>query len=235
MMEKYYNEVKENYLRISEEIEKAAFKAGKNKNEINLLAATKTVDVDRINYLIKCGVKFIGENRVQELLLKYDDYDLSSCDLHFIGKLQTNKIKYIVDRVSCIHSIDSMNQIKEISKKLNGTDKSMKILIEVNIGKEESKGGIMPEQLYEFIDEARSYGGIQIDGLMCIPPICEKKCEIINYFTEMNKYYVDIKGKKMDNINMNVLSMGMSDDYSEAIECGSNMVRVGSALFGSRI
>ncbi|MDO4459425.1 MAG: YggS family pyridoxal phosphate-dependent enzyme [Clostridia bacterium] len=238
MTEKSYPElfaqVEENYKVITDNIAEAAIRSGRRYEDITFLAATKTVDVEVINHAISLGLDHIGENRVQELLDKYDNYNLEKCDLQFIGQLQKNKIKYIIDKVSQIQSADSMSQISEISKLAVKHDKVMNILIEVNIGREENKGGVNPDALMEFIDEAREYKGIHINGLMAIPPICEGK-ELSKYFCDMKQYYVDIKSKNIDNISMSVLSMGMSSDYAQAIECGANMVRIGSSLFGKRI
>lgn len=226
--------IRDNYRIITENIQKAAEKSGRGAKDITFLAATKTVDPNAVNYAIGLGLTAIGENRVQELLDKVGAYDLKRCDLQFIGRLQTNKIKYIMDKVSQIQSVDSIKQIKEISRLavLHGTE--MKVLAEVNVGGEESKGGVPPEALFEFIDEARSYPGVKMNGLMAIPPICGKKQDVMQYFSRMKQYYVDIEAKKMDNVNMSFLSMGMSSDYTEAIECGANMVRIGSSLFGKR-
>lgn len=233
-MENSYDYVKENYFKIKENIEKSASKAKINKEEIIFLAATKTVEAEKINYAISLGLNHIGENKVQEMLSKYEDLNLKTCHNHFIGRLQSNKIKYLTDKVECIHSIDSMTQIKELSKQLVKTDKQMKVLVQVNIGDEESKGGVQPEKLLEFIDMARQYKSIKIDGLMCIPPISDKNSEKLAFFGKMYNNYVDIKAKKLDNVSMNILSMGMSDDYQEAIESGSNLIRIGSSLFGKR-
>ncbi len=239
MTEKSYPEifaqVEENYKYINEKIAEAALKSGRTREDITFLAATKTVDTEVINHAISLGLDHIGENRVQELLDKYERYDLTNCDLQFIGRLQTNKVKYIIDKVSQIQSCDKISQLNEISKQAKKHGKVMNVLVEVNIGREESKGGVDPDALYEFIDEARLLDGIHINGLMAIPPICEDEALLKKYFSEMNQFFVDIKAKNMDNVNMLCLSMGMSSDYALAIECGATMVRVGSSLFGKRI
>lgn len=227
--------VEENYKYICDGIAESAIKSGRKYEDITFLAATKTVDVRVINHAISKGLSFIGENRVQELLDKYDHYDLDRADLQFIGRLQSNKVKYIIDKVSQIQSVDSVKLAGEISRLALKNNKVMNILIEVNIGGEENKGGVKPEALPEFIDELRKFKGIHINGLMTIPPICEDKTELIKYFSAMNQYFVDIKAKNIDNVSMDCLSMGMSSDYREAIECGATMVRVGSSLFGNRI
>ncbi len=239
MTEKSYPEifaqVEENYKYINEKIAEAALKSGRTREDITFLAATKTVDTEVINHAISLGLDHIGENRVQELLDKYERYDLTNCDLQFIGRLQTNKVKYIIDKVSQIQSCDKISQLNEISKQAKKHGKVMNVLVEVNIGREESKGGVDPDALYEFIDEARLLDGIHINGLMAIPPICEDEALLKKYFSEMNQFFVDIKAKNMDNVNMLCLSMGMSSDYALAIECEATMVRVGSSLFGKRI
>lgn len=224
----------ENYAVILEQIERAAEKSERNAKTVTLLAATKTVPIEVINYAVGKGISCIGENRVQELLDKYDRLDESACDIQFIGRLQTNKVKYLIDKVSCIQSVDSVRLAKEISRLCVRNNKHMKILLEVNIGKEESKGGVIPEQLFEFVDEVRQLPCISIDGLMTIPPECDNKSQLFNYFSAMRQYYVDIAAKKLDNVYMNCLSMGMSSDFQLAIECGATTVRVGSALFGKR-
>ena len=239
MMENCFKEqlltIEENYKVINDRIAEAAIISGRKRDDITFLAATKTVCPEKINHAISCGLSAIGENRVQELLDKYEHYYLAHCDLQFIGRLQSNKIKYIIDKVSQIQSVDSITQVKEISKQAVKHDLTMKILVEVNVGREESKGGIMPEALLEFIDEAREYPGIYVNGLMAIPPISDDNKLLMEYFSLMRQYYVDIGSKKIDNVSMNILSMGMSSDYYEAILCGANMVRIGSSLFGQRI
>ncbi len=239
MTEKSYPEifaqVEENYKYINEKIAEAAIKSGRTREDITFLAATKTVDTEVINHAISLGLDHIGENRVQELLDKYERYDLTNCDLQFIGRLQTNKVKYIIDKVSQIQSCDKISQLNEISKQAKKHGKVMNVLVEVNVGREENKGGVDPDALHEFIDEARLLDGIHINGLMAIPPICEDEALLKKYFSEMNQFFVDIKAKNMDNVNMLCLSMGMSSDYALAIECGATMVRVGSSLFGKRI
>ncbi len=234
MMEKLLREVEYNYKIIVERISEAAFKVGKNPSEITFLAATKTVDVDVINYAISLGLKYIGENKVQELLSKYESYNLNDCSLQFIGHLQSNKVRHIVGKVDLIQSVDSVKLAKEISKQSIKNNVNTDILIEVNIGREKNKSGVMPEMLLELVDEIKDFNNISVKGLMAIPPICENKQKISNYFYNVNKLFIDISSKKLDNVSMDVLSMGMSSDYYEAILAGSNMVRIGSSLFGAR-
>lgn len=227
-------DVEYNYKTICENIAKASQQCNKSESDITLLAATKTVDAQTINHAISLGLSHIGENRVQELLSKYDDYNLNNCSLQFIGHLQSNKVRQIIDKVSMIQSVDSLKLATEISRQALLKNREMDILVEVNIGREENKSGVMPELLDELLYQIKELPSIHIKGLMAIPPICDNSHKICKYFDNMHKMFIDIKGKKIDNISMDVLSMGMSDDYVEAILCGSNMVRVGSALFGAR-
>ena len=224
----------ENYKIISDKIAESALRSGRSVEEITLLAATKTVPAEVINHAVLCGIRTIGENRVQELLDKYETLDKEHCDIQFIGRLQTNKVSFLVDKVSCIQSVDSVKLAKEISRIYLNAGERAHVLVEVNVGEQESKGGVRPEKLLEFIDEIRELAGLHIDGLMAIPPICENKPELCRYFSLMRQYFVDIRAKKLDNVSMDCLSMGMSDDFPEAIECGATMVRVGSSLFGKR-
>ena len=227
-------DVEYNYNNICERIEEAAQKAGKNIDDITFLAATKTVDAVTINHAISLGLKYIGENRVQELLSKYDDYNLNDCSLQFIGHLQSNKVRQIIDKVDLIQSVSSVKLATEISRQAQLKNREIDILVEVNIGKEENKSGVMPEMLSDLLYQIKDLPSIHVKGLMAIPPICDNSQKICKYFDNMHKMFIDIKDENIDNISMEVLSMGMSDDYYEAILCGSNMIRVGSALFGAR-
>lgn len=227
-------DVEYNYKKICERIEEAALKVNKTPDDITFLAATKTVDAATINHAISLGLKYIGENRVQELLSKYDDYNLNDCSLQFIGHLQSNKVRQIIDKVDLIQSVSSLKLASEISRQAQLKNREIDILVEVNIGKEENKSGIMPEMLSDLLYQIKDLPSIHVKGLMAIPPICDNSQKICKYFDNMHKMFIDIKDENIDNISMEVLSMGMSDDYYEAILCGSNMIRVGSALFGAR-
>ncbi len=235
MTAKSLADVEYNYKLINERIAQAAQKVGKKREDITFLAATKTVDPDTINYAVSLGLDHIGENRVQELLSKYDRYNLDECSLQFIGHLQTNKVRQIVDKVDLIQSVDSLKLAKEIAKQSIKLNKTTDILVEVNIGREENKSGVYPENLEELLCEISKIEGISVKGLMTIPPICDNKHKISKYFHNMHNIFIDISDKKLDNISMTILSMGMSADYYEAILEGANMVRVGSSLFGERI
>lgn len=228
------SDVEYNYKLINERIAEAAQKVGKSREDITFLAATKTVEPEVINHAISLGLDHIGENKVQELLSKYDSYNLENCSLQFIGHLQTNKVRQIVDKVDLIQSVDSVKLANEIAKQSLKLNKTTDILVEVNIGREENKSGVYPENLEELLCEISKIEGISVKGLMTIPPICDNKHKISKYFNNMHNIFIDISQKKLDNINMTILSMGMSADYYEAILEGANMVRIGSSLFGAR-
>ena len=228
------SDVEYNYKLINERIAEAAQKVGKSREDITFLAATKTVEPEVINHAISLGLDHIGENKVQELLSKYDSYNLENCSLQFIGHLQTNKVRQIVDKVDLIQSVDSVKLANEIAKQSLKLNKTTDILVEVNIGREENKSGVYPENLEELLCEISEIEGISVKGLMTIPPICDNKHKISKYFNNMHNIFIDISQKKLDNISMTILSMGMSADYYEAILEGANMVRIGSSLFGAR-
>lgn len=221
----------ENYRRIIDEMMK---KSGRQQ-KVTLLAATKTVDVETINYAIReGGLTDIGENKVQELVDKYPYLEKEGVNIHFIGHLQTNKVKYIIDKVTMIQSLDSLPLAREIDRRAKKLGRCMDVLIEINIGREENKGGIMPEEIWNFIDDIAPLEGICIKGMMTMAPNCSKKEDYIKYFEETYKIFIDILTKKPHNIDVSILSMGMSQSVEPAVLCGSNMVRVGSGIFGAR-
>lgn len=222
----------ENFKIITQNIARAAERSGRKPQDITLLAATKTVDISVINHAIESGIKYIGENRVQEFLSKFDGY--LPVHKHFIGHLQTNKVKDIINRVELIHSVDSYRLAEEISHQAQKNEKQMDILLEINIGNEQSKSGFAYDEAVTAAEKISKLGGIKIRGLMAIPPICENSSQNRPYFAKMRKLFVDIGAKKIDNSSMDILSMGMSDDYEAAIEEGANTVRIGTALFGRR-
>ncbi len=223
----------ENFADIKARIETAAVKSGRNYEDITLLAATKTIDVQVINHAISMGLKTVGENRVQEFLSK--DAALNpSVDKHFIGHLQSNKAKDIVGRVSLIHSVHSLKLAKVIDEVSRKKSVISDVLLEVNIGGEESKSGFAPHEVLENLEEISKLKNVFVRGLMTIPPICDNCAKNRQYFKEMYKLFLDIRTKKIDNSSMEILSMGMSDDFDVAIEEGANLVRVGTALFGKR-
>lgn len=234
-VEKRFSDIEHNLETIRERIYKAAISVGRNPEEITLMAVTKTVEPIFINHAIENGINLIGENKVQEFLSKKPFLNLEHCQAHLIGHLQTNKVKQIVSEVSMIQSLDSIKLAKEISKRSCEKGIITPCLIEVNIGYEESKTGLELASLEELLNEASQLEGLKIKGLMTIPPICDDDKELDKYFSQMHKIFIDIKSKKLDNIDMCTLSMGMSSDYEAAVRNGSTLVRVGSSIFGARI
>lgn len=226
--------VEENYKRVLENVKESAVKAGRSESDVRLMCVTKTVEPAYINKAIELGADLIGENRVQEYLGKRDELNLSGVERHLIGHLQTNKVKQIVGEVDMIESVSSVKLAKEISKVSLQKGIVTNCLVEVNVGKEESKSGIFLEELEETLCEIAELPAIKVKGLMTIPPICETLDEARRYFAMLRQSFIDIKDKKTDNIDMEILSMGMSGDYEAAIAEGSNIVRVGSAIFGAR-
>ena len=201
---------------------------------VALLGATKTVPAEYINYAAECGLRLMGENRVNELVEKYDSLNKDLLEIHFIGALQSNKVKYIIDKVSMIHSVDRLSLAEEISRRALAINKVMPVLVEVNIGKEPSKSGVMPEDTLAFIKEIAKLKGISVQGLMTIPPKCDSKEKNIEFYKKIKQIFIDISRQNVDNVNMRILSAGMSGDWQTAVECGSNMVRIGSGIFGAR-
>ena len=226
--------IKENIAFVRKTMEASCKASNRNPDEVTLIAVSKTKPVSMLQEAYDAGCRHFGENKVQEIMDKYDKLPKDIC-WHMIGHLQTNKVKYIVDKVDCIQSVDSVKLAGEISRLSEKAGRRMRVLVEVNIGGEESKGGVAPEALEAFLEEISAFSGILVDGLMAIPPICAEKTELRNYFSRMQQSFIDIGAKKIDNVFMNCLSMGMSSDYEEAILCGSTMVRIGSSLFGQRI
>ncbi len=225
--------IRENYLRVTEKIEAAKAKSPYGQS-VTLLAATKTVPAEEIIYAIEeLGLPMAGENKVQEFLSKYDDLK-GKCPLHLIGHLQTNKVKSIVGKVDMIQSVDSERLAREIAKRSVEAGIVTDVLCEINIGMEENKGGIMPSATDEFVSMLEEIDGIRVRGLMTMAPVCENNDEYKKYFDKTYNIYLDILGKKSHNIIEPVLSMGMSDSFEAAIECGATLVRVGSSIFGSR-
>lgn len=222
-----------NFEDINRRIALACEQVGKKPSDIIMLAATKTVEVEVINHAIKSGVKYIGENRVQEFLSKKQAL-LPDAHRHFIGHLQTNKVKDIVGLVEMIESVHSVKLAAEINRLCEKSGKVMDILLEVNIGNEESKSGFSPDELEEKLVEISKMPFIKVKGLMTIPPICDNNEKSIQYFEKMSKLFIDIRAKIKDNVDMVYLSMGMSGDFEDAIKCGANIVRIGTSLFGQR-
>lgn len=210
-------------------------------HEIKLLAVTKTVPVEVINYAIdELGIDAIGENRVQELLEKFDMLHSPAekkLEIHLIGSLQTNKVKYIVDKVDMIESLDSLKLAAEIDRQCKKIGRVMDVLIEVNSGREEQKGGVFPEEVENFVGMLKDFDSLRLRGLMTIAPKSDDHAEYTKYFSETYRCFEKIREKVAHNIEgskFDVLSMGMSDSYPEAAACGSNEIRLGSTLFGRR-
>jgi hypothetical protein len=229
-MKNSFDYITENYKRISNDIADATAKYRKPSDTVSFMAVTKTVAPEAINHAIDCGISLLGENRVQEYLSKRDFYN-PSATVHFIGHLQTNKVKYIIEDMTLIHSVDSVHLAKEIDRQAARVGKVQDILIEVNIGAEPSKSGVFPEQLLPLLQEVSVYPNLHVKGLMTIPPAGENE----KFLSKMQDLYLDICSKNVDNIDMDILSMGMSDDYVKAIQYGATLVRIGSALFGARV
>lgn len=227
--------IAENIAVLRERIERAAAAAGRAAGEVAFVAATKMNDADNVRAAIAGGVDACGENRVQELVEKYEQGAYTGAPLHFIGGLQKNKVKYLVGKVDLIQSVDSYELALTIAKKAQQLGVTQDVLIEVNIGREEAKSGVLPECTDELLARLSEMDGIKVRGLMAIPPNIELNPKNIAYFEKMHNLYVDMRSKKYDNVNIEIMSMGMSGDFEAAIACGSNMVRIGSAIFGPRI
>ena len=226
--------IAENIARIREEMKKAAIAAGRDPDSILLCAATKMNDADAVREAVRAGVDCCGENRVQELTLKQSQNAYAGAPVHFIGHLQTNKVKQVVGKVSLIHSIDSMRLLAAVHKEAARQGICQDILLEINIGNEESKSGFTLSQVYDILEQVGNFPAIRVCGFMAIPPICQNPTDNHKFFQEIYNLSVDITKKKYDNVCVTILSMGMSDDFADAIACGSTMIRVGTAIFGSR-
>ncbi|MBE6933922.1 MAG: YggS family pyridoxal phosphate-dependent enzyme [Ruminococcaceae bacterium] len=226
--------IAENIARIREEMARAAIAAGRNPEEILLCAATKMNDADAVRTAIAAGVDICGENRVQELTQKLSQNAYAGAPLHFIGHLQTNKVKQVVGKVDLIHSVDSLRLLTAINTEAARQGIRQDILLEVNIGQEESKSGFTPEDIPVLVEQIPSFSNIRLRGLMAIPPISQNSGDNRKFFEKMYLLAVDITAKKSDNVCVDILSMGMSDDFEDAIACGSTMIRIGTAIFGQR-
>lgn len=226
--------LEENIKLVREKIDAAARQAGRDPSEITLVAATKVQTSETIRAAIAAGITACGENRVQELTGHLDDDAYEGAQVHFIGHLQTNKVKYIVGRVDLIHSVDSSRLLEAVDKQAAKLGLVQDILLEVNIGDEESKGGCSMEQVAGLAAQAAQAEHVRLRGLMCIPPVVDAPQEARPYFVKMRQLFVDIKKQMGDNENINILSMGMSGDFEEAVRQGATHVRVGTALFGAR-
>ena len=226
--------IAENLARARENIQRAAMAAGRDPEKVTLVAATKTQSDDTIRQAIAAGVTVCGENRVQELTAHLAANAYEGAAVHFIGHLQTNKVKYVVGHAALIHSVSSEKLLLAIDKQAEKLGICQGILLEVNLAGEESKSGFTPEEAAQLAAKMENYPHVRLHGLMAIPPVSEKPGDNCRYFAEMRNLFVDISAKKYDNVSMDCLSMGMSGDYPDAISEGATLVRVGTAIFGAR-
>ena len=232
---KSYEVIAENVAAVKENMRQAALAAGRNPEEITLVAATKVQTSETIRNAIKAGITVCGENRVQELVAHLEDNAYEGAKVHFIGHLQTTKVKFVVGKVDMIESIDSLRLMDAVEKQAAKVDVVQDILLEVNIGDEESKGGAAIDEIMVLANHAMECPHLRLRGIMCIPPAASTDEENRGFFKETYQLFVDMKEKLGDNNpNIDCISMGMSGDYPLAIEGGSTMVRVGTALFGAR-
>lgn len=223
----------ENYEKVVENVKNACARSGRNFDDVTIIAVSKTKPLSDVEELLAHGVTEFGENKVQEMVDKYEHVS-KPVHWHLIGHLQTNKVKYIVDKACMIHSVDSVHLAKEIEKEAAKKNLVVKVLLEVNIAHEESKFGINETEVYDLIDAIKDMPHIHVMGLMTIAPFAENPEDNRIYFRKMYQLSLDIKSKCIDNIDMNVLSMGMTNDYEIAVEEGATMIRVGTAIFGAR-
>ena len=226
--------IAENVARIRAEMRDAAIACGRDPSTILLCAATKMNGADAVRQAIAAGVDCCGENRVQELTAKLAENAYEGAAVHFIGHLQTNKVRQVVGKVDLIQSVDSLRLLQAIQKEAEKQGIQQDILLEVNIGAEESKSGFSPEEIPDILEKMGEFPNICVKGLMAIPPISQNAGENLVFFQKMSDLAVDIRIKIRDNVMVDCLSMGMSNDYLDAIRCGSTMIRVGTAIFGAR-
>lgn len=223
----------QNFKEVEEKITEACKRAGRDRKEVTLIAVSKTKPVEMLQEAYELGTRVFGENKVQEIVDKYDALP-EDISWHMIGHLQRNKIKYIIEKVDLIHSVDSVRLAEAIEKEAAKHDVIANILIEVNVAKEDTKFGLMIEEVEEVIEKISKFPHVRVKGLMTIAPYVENSEENRPHFQRLRKLSVDIDSKKFDNVTMSILSMGMTNDYEIAIEEGATMVRVGTGLFGAR-
>lgn len=226
--------IRENIEVIRQKIARAAERAGRDPKDVLLLAVTKTIDNERIREAVDAGLTELGENKVQEIMDKYDTLE-RDVKWHMIGHLQTNKVKYIIDKVTLIHSVDSLKLAEEINKKAAKAGKVMDILVEINVADEESKFGITCDMAEDIIRNLSTMENIRVRGLMTVAPFVDDGEQNRPVFRRLKQLLVDINAKKLDNVNMDILSMGMTGDYEVAVEEGATIVRVGTGIFGPRV
>lgn len=226
--------IAENVAAIRADIEKAAYRCGRDPKEIQLCAATKMNGAENVRQAIAAGVDCCGENRVQELTQKLTENAYEGAPVHFIGHLQTNKVRQVVGKVDLIQSVDRMKLLEHIQAEAARQGIVQDILLEINVGEEESKSGFSTADILPLVQKMSDFPNVRVRGLMAIPPICENSGDNDKFFLEIRNLAVDITEKKYDNVSVDILSMGMSGDYADAIACGSTMIRVGTAIFGAR-
>ena len=226
--------IADNIAAIRAKMNAAAIAAGRDPKDIQLCAATKMNDADAVRAAIAGGVDCCGENRVQELTAKLADNAYAGAPVHFIGHLQTNKVRQVVGKVDLIQSVDSLRLLEAVDREAGRQGIRQDILLEINIGNEESKTGFLKEEVREVLEILPKYPNVFVRGLMAIPPISHNPGENTKFFQEILQLSVDITEKKYDNVCVDLVSMGMSDDFEDAIRCGSNMIRIGTAIFGAR-
>ena len=226
--------IDDNYKRITENIAEAALKSGRKPEDIRFMAVTKTVQPVYINHAVELGVRLIGENKVQELLSKLDYLEKDKLDMHLIGHLQSNKVRKIISTVSMIESVDSLSLAQEISRQAVNSSLNMDVLLEINIGNEESKTGFSYDEAARRAAEINELENLHVRGFMAIPPVCDTEDEARRYFAKMYRLFSDTKSEFAADAQFDTLSMGMSADYATAVLEGATLVRVGTALFGLR-
>lgn len=227
--------IKENIEEIIKRKNEAALRCGRNPEDIIIIAVSKTVDAMKAREAVMGGLENLGENRVQEIMNKYDELQDLQVKWHMIGHLQKNKVKYIIDKVELIHSVESIELAAEINKRSSQHNIISNILIELNIGEEESKFGINEDSVYDFVSSLEQFENIKIMGLMTVAPFCENPEDVRWVFKKMKEIFDKISAMNLKNTQMKYLSMGMTNDFEIAIEEGSNIVRIGTAVFGKRI
>ena len=232
--EVFFMSVAENVARVRAQMKDAALRCGRNPDEIQLCAATKMNDAEAVRQAIAAGVDCCGENRVQELTAKLSENAYAGAPVHFIGHLQTNKVKQVVGKVDLIQSVDSEHLLRAVDREAARQGIRQDILLEINIGNEASKGGFRPEEILPLVENFGEFSNICVKGLMAIPPISRFPGENLEFFQKMRQISVDIRDIINDNVKVDCLSMGMSGDFADAIAAGSTMIRVGTAIFGAR-
>ncbi|MFZ5354651.1 MAG: YggS family pyridoxal phosphate-dependent enzyme [Bacillota bacterium] len=225
--------IRSNIDRIKENINNACGRVGRNPAEVEIIGVTKTIDIDRINYALECGITNIGENKVQELTDKYEKIQ-KNVKWHLIGHLQTNKVKYIIDKVDLIHSLDSIGLAEEIEKRAAKAGLLKEVMVQINVAQEESKFGISLEEADSFLEKLLRFNNLKVVGLMTIAPFLDNVEEVRPFFRLLKEKYVEYSRITGKNIEMKYLSMGMTNDYEVAIEEGANLVRIGTGIFGAR-